>query len=86
MRTFETYYRLETKLAYIGGLNHSLNEITEICRTELSDSPRTTEKAQDLILEWWNNKKDKPSITKHRLSYFCLYHLRKEYNKLRLGK
>lgn len=66
-------------------LNRVLWDITELCRTEILNKPRTQEKANNLILEWWNNKKDKPSISEFRLSYNCLYLLRKEYNKRKRG-
>lgn len=79
---FETFGILYHKLADLG-LSHILIDIIEITKTGLLSSPRTIKKAEAVILNWWNNNKIKPKITEHELSYFCLYELRKEFNKRR---
>ena len=79
MEKINSYYELDSELNKVN-LNRVLDDITEICRTELLDTPRTTEKAQNLIVDWWNNKV-KAQIGEHRLSYFLLDNLRKEYKK-----
>jgi hypothetical protein len=80
MKKINSYYELDSELNKVN-LNKVLDDITEICKTELLDTPRTTEKAQNLILEWWNNLKQKAEIGNHKLSYFCLDNLRKLYKK-----
>lgn len=78
MKKIESYYELDDELSKYN-LSSTLYEISKITKAEL-DTPRTEKKTQELILNWWNNLKYKPKVSKHRLSYFCLYALRKEYN------
>ena len=81
MNKIKSYYELDCFLSghSLGGV---LKEIAELTRAELLDTPRTNEKAQDLIMEWWNNNKSlPPTIKDNRLSYFCLYQLRKYCKK-----
>ncbi len=75
MKNIKSYYMLDS---FVSGKGHSniLNEITEHARKELLSSPKTTQQAQETVINWWNNLFVKPKITSHRLSYFCLYHLR----------
>lgn len=77
MKEIKSYYDLESEMSRLG-YNHVLYEITELTRREALDLPRTTKKAQELIMNWWHNNKIKPNITSHRLGYFALYHLREE--------
>ena len=78
---FESYYELEEGIRE-HNLNDVLAEILEITRKDLLEIPRTNEKAQKLIVEWWNNNKNIPEINNHRVGYFLLYHLREKYNEV----
>lgn len=79
MEKFKSFYELESRIARSFG-SSIIRDIVELARKELLDKPRTTDKATKQILKWWNDLKVKPTITSHRLSYFALFHLRKEYH------
>ena len=79
---YKDYSTLEDDLSK-KNLRRILYNTVELCRTELLETPRTTGKAQDTILHWWNTLKVKPDITEHRFSYIILYALRrKAYSKV----
>jgi hypothetical protein len=84
MKKLNDYYNLDSELSGLG-ISHVLSQITEIARQEL-DAPRTNTKAQKQIIEWWNNLNVIPSIDTHRLSYFCLWNLRKIYIRKNKGR
>lgn len=77
MKKIKSFYELEI-LCCSMGFSHTINSIVELCRLEFMESPRTTIKAQETILLWWNRLREKPSIKEHRLSYILLYILRKD--------
>lgn len=74
-KEYKSYFELESDLS-ANGLSNVIYEITEMARTEVLHKPKTTENAQELILRWWQ-KQTEPQVYSHRLSYFCLWHLKK---------
>jgi len=76
---FKTFDQLESYLSGVGyGLQ--LDKIVELVRQSLSIS-KTTWRAGDLILAWWNENQKEPTIKGYRLGYFLIYHLKKEIGK-----
>jgi hypothetical protein len=79
-RKYKNFEDLRSDMGY-AGFYSIFCDVVDLVRKEMSrPHPFPHATVENMILTWWNNKQ-KPTLRVHRVSYFLLYHLKKEFFK-----